>query len=349
MNLLEKAAQQIEGQLKDGVDTLHVPETIEGQAWVRQAENLGSNVKAQIESLVHGTGNNLDLSRLQKLGDSLSSLQKAPQQTVDRIFSSLFSTAGKLRVPYSKVWERIFSSWQHLAIHSRNASACSENKPLGFLLIVVRFLEYSGLKSGLALSLPASVPAVDAGTSTTSTGSSHFGTDALLKSLTQMRQLTGSGTGVLQSQLDALRLRGAGAGQQAEQLLGQLQQQLQQSQQQLVQAVHIDANYSSILGPSLGRLREALTQGPSSLSSAFNEFTANFHMSLSSAGQCLHSPWQQKGDAQVACTLQINWYSLAIGIFKGSWRSITFFSVVVFKAFGILPNRNALPKLWCYR
>ena len=115
------------------------------------------------------------------------------------------------------------------------------------------------------------------------------------------------GAGAFQSQAQSWRLGGEGVGQQAQQLLQQLQQQVQAYQQQLSQGLHVDGNYNSILGPSLDGLKQALTGGPSSLVSAFNDFTADFHVQLGNAG-ILSLPFCQKRQANVGywlCTLLI--------------------------------------------
>ena len=115
-----------------------------------------------------------------------------------------------------------------------------------------------------------------AGPSSNTSGSAHFGSDAILDYFTQLRSASGLGSETLQSQLQAISQSGADFTRQANQILHQLPQQLHQS--------FALSETTSALSAGLSRLQQSLSQGPAGASAAFNDFTANFHWHLGSAG-----------------------------------------------------------------
>ena len=92
---VEKAALALEEKLRCTVESLHLPDSIEGQAWVRQGEELGQGLKEQLTTLLHDASARIDWTDLKSVTSSLSSLQQGQQQNLDRMLSSLSATAGE--------------------------------------------------------------------------------------------------------------------------------------------------------------------------------------------------------------------------------------------------------------
>ena len=92
---VEKAALALEEKLKGNVESLQLPERIEGQLWVRQGEELGQGLKEQLNTLLHNASARIDWTDLKSVTNSLSSLQQGQQQNLERMLSSLSATAGE--------------------------------------------------------------------------------------------------------------------------------------------------------------------------------------------------------------------------------------------------------------
>ena len=96
-----KAALALEEQLKGKLESLHLPDSIAGQSWVRQGEELGQGLKEQLNTLLHDASAHIDWTDLKSVSNSLSLLQQGQHQNLDRMLSSLSATAGEASLPDS--------------------------------------------------------------------------------------------------------------------------------------------------------------------------------------------------------------------------------------------------------